>query len=212
MTVLTDRQVAGIVNSGGGPPSGTTTAQWVALARRESHFDTDVQDFLASDHWGLWQIGATTHFSKYGSQYGTVANFRGVLKSPLVNWNVASRLYTDQKWAPWRFSGPVPPPTSQKDKDAAANPDTSIGGQGGGDLGGAIPEGIGPTLGNPLDKITDILGTVLDPIKAAAEWLGDPHNWTRIVQVVGGVALGIVAVSLVIKPVVEDIPIPKGLL
>lgn len=208
MTNLTDRQVAGIVNSGGGPPSGSTTAQWVALARREnSTFTVEKEDFLGSGHFGLWQISAKDHFAKYGSQYGDVTNFTNVLKnSALVQWNVAARLYRDQGWAPWRFSGIIPPMVTAQDRDAVTNADNSIGKSGGGDLGGAIPEQI-PGLGNPLTAISDAIQTVLGTITSLAEWVGDPHNWVRIVQVVGGVALGLVATNIVLGNPVGKVPL-----
>lgn len=208
MTILTAEQVAGTVSAGGGPPSGTTVAQWVALARRESGFNDSVQDFLMSGHWGLWQI-SEDHFERYGSQYGTKENFVAALKSPLVNWNVAARLYDDSGWSPWRASG-GPPIPSRADNDAAANADTAFGASGGGDLGGAVPQGVGPALEalDPIGSIADVLKSVLDPILAAAKWIGDPHNWTRVIEVVGGIALGIVAANIVLKPVVDESIVP----
>jgi hypothetical protein len=208
MTTLTAAQVAGIVASGGGPPSGSTAAEWVAKARQESQFRTDIEDFLGSGHWGLWQI-SENHFEKYGSQYGTKENFVNVLKnSPLVQWNVARRLFADEGWAPWRASGGKPIPTAA-DTQAVANPDTSIAGQGAGDPGEAVPQGIGPTLSNPIEGIANVLQTVLQPITAAAEWLGDPQNWVRIVQVIGGVALGLVAASIVLRPAIDSTPLGR---
>jgi hypothetical protein len=208
MTTLTAAQVAGIVNSGGGPPSGSTTAEWVAKARQESSFIVEKEDFLHSGHWGLWQI-SENHFEKYGSQYGTKENFVNVLKnSPLVQWNVARRLFADSGWAPWRASGGKPTPTAT-DIAAAGNPDTSVAGSGAGDVGEAVPQGLSNVLGNPIDKIADILQTVLQPITAAAEWIGDPHNWVRVVQVIGGIALGIVATSIVLRPVIDSTPLKR---
>jgi len=215
MTILTAEQVAGVVNSSGGPPSGTTTAQWVSVARRESGFNTDVEDFLKSGHIGLWQIGSREHFQKYGSNYGTEAQFKSVLKSPLVNWFVARQLYMASGWAPWRASGGTPVPSSA-DTRAAANPDSSIGNAGGGDLGGAIPVGVGSVIKdlNPMDDVVAFLKTITDPLLKFAEWVGNPHNWIRVVQVGAGIALGVVAVSIVLRPVIDDASstIKKGLL
>jgi len=212
LTNLTDRQVAGIVNSGGGPPSGTTTADWVAKARQENAtFTVEKEDFLGSGHWGLWQV-SENHFEKYGSQYGTKENFVGVLKnSALVQWNVTRRLYADSGWAPWRASGGKPTPTAA-DRAAAANPDTSYSSSGAGDPGVANPIGVSELLGgNPLGDIAAAIKTVLGTITSLAEWLGDPHNWVRIVQVVGGVALGLVAANIVLQPMIEGTPLGKAL-
>jgi Lysozyme like domain len=76
-----------------------------------------------------------------------------------------------------------------------------------------------PTSSDPITGLADkFSGLVPDPladiaeaaigfvttINDAARWIGDPSNWVRVVQVVGGILLGIAAVNIVIKPVVED--------
>jgi hypothetical protein len=63
-------------------------------------------------------------------------------------------------------------------------------------LGGIIPD--------PLAGIAEAAITFVTTVNDAARWIGDPSNWVRVVQVVGGVLLGIAAINIVIKPVVED--------
>jgi len=66
---------------------------------------------------------------------------------------------------------------------------------------GGIVDAFGNIITSPLEAIT----AIVQPALAAATWLGNPANWLRIIQVIGGVALGLVAASIVVKPVVEDV-------
>lgn len=51
--------------------------------------------------------------------------------------------------------------------------------------------------------VSDVVGFLQNAwgvISAAAGWLGDPHNWVRILYVVGGVALGLGTIVVAVKP------------
>jgi len=58
--------------------------------------------------------------------------------------------------------------------------------------------------GDPLQAISAALTSTVEVLNTAAKWIGDPRNWIRVVQVNGGVILGIVAIAIVIRPVVES--------
>jgi hypothetical protein len=202
MGKLTPEQVAGVV-TGIGPPAGTTVAQWVAKSRQESGHNPEIQDFLSSGHWGLWQIWED-HFGSPGMPGASSKSaFVVALKIPQLNFQAAKALYQRDGWAPWRASGgkPTPNPTDER---AAANPDKSINASGG---GGVLPDNPLDAL-NPVDEIQAALQpftAIIDPIVSAAEWLGNPANWMRIVQVGGGVVIGIVALGIALKPVTEEV-------
>ncbi len=205
MPKITPNQVAGVV-AVMGAPEGTSVAEWVAKSRQESQHRTDVQDFLSSDHWGLWQISAG-HFDEPGMfDNNGKDSFRESIKSPGPNFYAAKTLYKNSGWRSWLATGGRPA-TNAEDRAAAANPDMAYGHQ----TGDIHKAGIGdlideiPGLPDPVAALTDVLIKFLDPILAAAKWVGNAANWVRIVQVGAGVGLAIVAVSIVAKPVVEDV-------
>lgn len=203
MPTLTAAQVAGVASN---PPTGSTTAQWVAKARQESGFRTDVEDFLSSGHWGLWQISEDHWDKPWNDNVGSKANFVNMLKGANFNWRQAQFLYSEARenggtgWEPWNASGGAPRP-SAADNAAAGTPDTSVGAGGGdaGDLGEAI-SGLGPL--NPLDDVYQAVKAGVQTLIDAAKWLGDPGNWVRVLQVGGGIALALVAVTIVLKPAI----------
>lgn len=212
MPKLTAAQVAGVCQD---PPEGSTTAEWVAKARQESGFDTEVQDFLGLDHWGLFQISAShwnADYNENGRMTGSKENFRAMLKGANFNWQQAKWLYVKDReaggsgWRPWAASGGKPTPTAA-DRAAAGEPDSSIGNSGGGDLGEAIP-GLGPV--NPLDDAWRALVKVADLIGQAALWISDRGNWARVAQVVVGTGLVVAAAAIIVKPYTPNIPSIPG--
>lgn len=55
---------------------------------------------------------------------------------------------------------------------------------------------------NPLDVVDDVAGAIsrgVDLVAAGAKWFGDPRNWVRIVQVVGGGFVVIAGLSLILQ-------------
>lgn len=192
---LTPEQVAAIAASG--TPAGTTVAQWVAKSRQESGHDADAVSPTGCCI-GLWQVNVDANSDLIQESQVSRGNAVSVMKSPWRNWAVTRAIYERQGWAAWKASGGKPVPT-QRDKQAAQNPDNSMSP---GDIGEAIP-GIGPV--NPIDDVADFLGQIIDPVLSAAKWLGDPGNWVRIIQVGGGITLGIVALSIALKPVSREV-------
>jgi hypothetical protein len=60
-------------------------------------------------------------------------------------------------------------------------------------------------IGGAVNGVSEFLGSAWGVIEATSKWVGNPGNWVRIVQVVGGVALGLAAASIVGKPLAEDV-------
>lgn len=87
---------------------------------------------------------------------------------------------------------------------------------------GVDPEGLAAAIKDPVGTAEDILSGgkdlllgPVDEVAAAiekgvgvivdgAKWITDVHNIVRVLYVVGGIALGVVALSIVAKPVVND--------
>lgn len=196
MNRLTPQQVAGIV--AGSEPPGTTVPEWIAKARQESGLNADAVNGNAV---GLWQVMVTAHMDKIGAV--SIEDAKSQMKSPLRNWYVTRQIYAESGWKPWAASGGKPTPTAA-DRAAATTPDLSVSKSGGfaGDPGAAVPlsvTDIGP------DSILGVLKNVAELIAKAAAWISEEGNIVRVVQVAGGVALGLVAVSIVLKPVAEEV-------
>jgi hypothetical protein len=189
---LTARQVAGIVKAVG-PPSGTTVAEWVQVAKDESSYRTDALSVTGCCR-GLWQVNVRVHLAKIGVQ--TVAQGHGAMSDGVRNFQVAKVIYQESKsWRPWDAVRGAKPVVSAEARAAAANPD----------MGYAVDKAANPTpagelFGAAADIVTSPVDAALSGIKALVDvvnrvgsWVSDPHNWTRTGYVVGGVALVIAA-------------------
>lgn len=177
-------------------PAGSTVAEWVEKAKQESGYDPTVVNL--SNHVGLWQIAAS-HYGEAGMpDASSKTDFIEKLKEPKNNWQAARALYAASGWRPWLASGGRPTPSREALEAAGAI-----------DQGGrnnpleAIPHTLGDL--NPVDDVVDVIKQFVDPVLSVAKWLGDPNNWLRIVQVVGGITLGIAAATLLAKPQVEEL-------
>lgn len=204
MPKLDARVVAGVVNAGGGPPAGTTVAQWVALADHESSYRSDVEN---GQYIGLWQIGYKLHAGKYGLP-ADQQQARQALKSPAINYPAAKQLFEANRsrlrniksgnWLP-TWEGSAAPNSSHL--AAAALPDQPS-------VSEAFPDGEWTDpLEEAIDTVTDVGGAIsrgVDVVVDGAKWLTDVHNVMRVLYVVGGIVLGVVALSIVAKPVVND--------
>jgi hypothetical protein len=133
---------------------------------------------------GYWQINQV--------------HWRGLTESAVKDLNVNARLaaevYAKQGFNAW---------TDYKNGkyrsklSAAQNAVKSLGTE-------SVNTGIEDIAG--AEVVGDVASTVGDTLSAAynilsdgAKWIGNPGNWIRIVQVVGGVVVGVTAISLVLK-------------
>ena len=89
----------------------------------------------------------------------------------------------------------VPKPPDPLDKD----------GTGGKVTGKKNPNGINVDPADPLGSAQSLLnaanplGAITAPITAAAAWIGNPRNWVRILEVIGGSVLCIIALFLMAR-------------
>jgi len=217
---MTATQVAALVED---PPTGSTTAEWVAKSRTESSHRPDCEH-TPGDAVGLFGI-RSTHWRTSGIATSE-ATYREMLKSPGVNVREAFRLFRDDRnrggngWRPWAASGGRPTPNAE---DRAASAAVQEGGgdpHGGGteyippdDEGIDLTPGVDVDLPSPGDVVdsvagaigglVNILSSIVDTVGAVAGWVSDRHNWLRVVLVVGGGAAGIAALLLAVRPQIE---------
>jgi hypothetical protein len=202
VTILTARQVAGIV-AAQGPPSGTTVAEWVQVAKDESSYDTTALSPTGCCR-GLWQINVRAHRDKIVETRVSIENGHQAMKGANRNFYVARQVYTEAgSWRPWSAVRGAKPVVSAEARAAAANPDYSIATQGGAVRDPATGE-VGPEAGveaidvldvvtSPIDAVMSGLRALVDVVNRVGSWVSDPHNWTRVGYVGAGVALVIAA-------------------
>lgn len=207
---LTAAQVAGIVAAvEGGPPPGTSVAEWVATARNESSFRTAVRN---GSYVGLWQIGdfhgpLVKRHTGYSLPTDR-AGFGRWLESPLHNWTAAKAVYAAQGWRAWEASHRPSP----ADTAAARSPDHSVA-----TSGGAVAQGgeVGPERGVEAENVLDIFGFATDVpgqlakiagvLIDAGQWIADRNNWSRVALVVGGGTVAVAALTTLARPALEPV-------
>ena len=197
MPVYDGRAVAGVIEATGGPPAGTTTAQWVQLAKGESSFDSDAEgptDSQGNVPTGWFQVKHIMHAGTAGGP-SSPEQFKAWLKIPVNNWKVAKAIYARQGWGAWEASHAP----SEEAKLAAEHP-TLAGLELEGHEGVPFVEDVVGAVDDTVDALKAAVGFLSD----AAGWLGDPENWKRILYVVAGTAGVLLAVSIVAKPLVAQ--------
>lgn len=175
-----------------GVPSGTTAAQWVALAGCESDFDekADVVDTNGRRSIGAWQINLGPDGTRNGKN-------RDELKNPVTNFRVAKQIFSEQGWRAWFncTNGGKGPTVSAADKRAADEGPVGPG------PGGGIGDIVSDAVGNPLEGIeglTDALGKFFT-------FITDPNTFKRLGFVLAGIGLVFVGANIIARPVVKDI-------
>lgn len=179
---------------GNGGPAGMAVAIAIAENRSKDPNATNRNPNGTTDT-GLWQINSV--------HQRTHPNWTTAwLKVPANNAQAMAVVSSNgMNWQPWTtYKNGDYKPFIERAAKAVEN------------AGGDIPEaGLGvlageiPVIGDPLQGIADTVGRLLDPILAVAKWFGDPSNWGRVLQVGGGLALGLIAASIVAKPVIQDV-------
>jgi hypothetical protein len=184
VATLTAPQIAAVIAAGPSPPSGTTAAEWVALAQRESSGRTDVRS-PSGRHVGLWQIGKFHYPLVIDSGATNEEVFARWLETPNNNWRAATIVYGRQGWGAWEASHAE----TEEARQAVANPNSEgvEGTFGLGDVADAIPD--------PLEQIK----MLAEVFGKALEWITDPNTWRRIALVGAGVGIALVAVNALIK-------------
>lgn len=186
--VLTPAQIGGLMLQMGWPTD--QLAPGIAVALAESGGDRMIVS--PTGDYGLWQINKAAH--------GSMPLF-GQWQNAVANTQMAKAVYDDAGgWQPWatahiggQWSGAVAPtdPRSPAGRhiltakraaqQAIHGPSMELG------LHEITPAEV--AVGT-AGAITHSLGDVWTAIVNLLQWLADPHNWLRIVEVVaGGTAL-----------------------
>lgn len=152
----------------------------VAIAKCESDYRTTIvhTNRDGTTDTGLWQINSI-HRKKHPDW--TVA----WLKDRTHNAQAARTLYEASGFSPWDSSRSC---WEKEVKTSRSERDTSLY-----DV---------PVVGDTAEAIANVgatFATVGGVIIDAAKWLGDPGNWLRILFVVGGIGLGVVAGASVLS-------------
>lgn len=192
---LSDKELGSLAMGALGGNSGVAaTAVAVALAENRSA-DPNATNFNSdgSTDTGLWQINSV---HQRDHPQWTIP----WLKVPANNAAAMAVVSKNgQDWTPWTvFKNKTY--LNYKDRAAAA-------------VGGVpwAPSGDLPDIPGVTDTAEALTGiarffeNILDPIVSAAAWLGNPGNWLRIMQVVGGIGLGYAAVNVAFKPEIEKV-------
>lgn len=189
-TKLSDAQIARYASFLDSDPEWQTIMTAVAIA--ESGGCTSCYNGTCCT--GLWQVHAT-HAGKLGSPSDRAA-FIAWLRNPDNNTRMATHIYNTQGPKAWEaFTN-----QSYRQYIERARKVTGVSGPSAIDIATAGIEAttdVGAGF-NPLGSITDALNQLMAVVSKAAAWIGDPHNWVRVVEVVGGLALGVVAVGIAV--------------
>lgn len=177
-----------------------------AIAMAESGGNAKAHNYNPStgdDSYGLWQINMLGNLGpSRRQQLGISSNDE--LYDPCKNAKAMSAISSNgSNWSPWTTY------TNGKYKsylDSAAKAANSVTGSAS-DL--PLSERLGDTLSiNPLDAFSQLVEPFAQISQGVLDgflWLGNPKNWTRVLQVGGGAVLAIVAISIIAKPAAEDI-------
>lgn len=183
--------------------------QMTAVALAESGGDERAHNYNPStrdDSYGLFQINM---FGALGpsrrSSFGLKTNDE--LFDPATNAKIAGRLWRSGGFTHWRNTYKSERYNQMLPRAVAANQAATLGkGKNEGLLGGAV-DALNPFDGgldlNPVDDVVELLTLPVRWMGAAAVWFGDPHNWVRVLEVAGGLILGIIAVGIAVAPRVQ---------
>lgn len=166
----------------GGNPTIANVAAAVALAESGGNPLATGHNTDGSVDRGLWQINSI-HGAK--STYDIDANARSAvsISSNGTNWN------------PWTVFK-----SGAYRKYLNGNPD----------LSNQMPSGAPPTGGinlNPFDAIVGPVKTIAEGFTnfiKAGQWVSDPHNVIRIVQVLSGVGLILIGIVILSRGLIEE--------
>lgn len=159
------------------------------------------------DSYGLFQINMYGDLGpRRRQQYGLRSNAE--LYDPNRNVDIAGKIYRSQGKSAW---GTYTSGAYRQYTDRATAAVGAVTGSGGlGSIVEAATEAPGEVLGalNPLDDMYRAVAGALSWVGAAAGWIGDPHNWVRVLQVGGGIVLALVAVNIFMKPAIDQVASP----
>lgn len=181
---LDHAQLSLIAQEAGLSGSRASVAAQIALA--ESGGDSSKHNdnpATGDDSWGLWQINLYKTLGPPRRKHlGLAADGSedSKLTNPLLNAQAMAWI-SDKggNFSPWTTY------TNGKYKDQSD--------------GTGLPGVISPGVDGAVKTVAGSVGDILEYIGKTALWIGNPHNWIRVVYVVGGVAVVGIGLAMVIK-------------
>lgn len=191
MAKLPDGQIATLARNAGW--KGTDLPIAVAVALAESGGDTAARGDtgLVTSKWGpsigLWQIRSLNAEKGKGTTRDELANV-----DPATNARHAHEIWQGQGWGPWTTFGVGKYLLFMPRATAAV---TGIGG----DIAGGVVGGAGGAVAGAIvpDTASAILDVAREPLRFV-EWLKQPINVGRIMQVVIGGMIIVAGLSIVV--------------
>lgn len=167
----------------------TTLATAIAVAMAESSGNTKAVSSTGCCH-GLWQINTEVHpYSK--------SQMQDPVQNAAAAWKISGN---GTNWGPWSayknksYLLYLPQANSEAAKIT-------------GDSSGATPEyrSGGDILEDEFDDLGGNLAGITYPITAVKDWISDRNNIFRIVKVVAGIAVVLVAANMLLKQPVQQV-------
>lgn len=168
-----------------------------AVALAESDGDPRAHnDDPPDDSYGLWQINMLgAKGPERRRALGLTSNAQ--LFDPAINAKAAKYVFDAQGWNAWSVYK-----NGDYKKHLQDINDMTVSG-----LPGTTSGPIGDAIDNVFGAASDVVGALnqlLGVIRDAGKWISDRDNWTRILQVGGGIALALVAATIVAKPIISS--------
>ncbi len=174
-----------------------------AIAMAESKGNPSAHNYNVNsgdDSYGLWQINMLGPLGPSRRQQFEI-NDNSALLDPCVNAKAMSIVSGEgTNWQPWTMytNGEYKKYLESAKKVANVGGSTN-----------EIPIGerVSDIASNPLGAFNVLIDPLLKVSQGILDgfvWIGNPRNWTRAIQVGGGITLAIVAISIIVKPVIED--------
>jgi hypothetical protein len=201
MPTLTLQQAATYARSAGF--TGDDLVDIVAVATPESSLSTTVVNSIGCV--GVWQINQPVHVRDHPTWT------RAWLQDPANNATAAKAIFDVQgmaAWQAWTDGSARAYLPAARAAVAAAGGGTASGTAPGPatqagvlqDLGGAVAGAVGGTVATGT-----FLANLTKMAVRTVEWMADPANWVRVIQVLLGGGLVLVGVQSLAKPVIDPI-------
>lgn len=196
---LTDEEIAGWAKGAGFPQNEIATAVAVALAESGGRIDAiGGPNFDGSFDYGVWQINEKAHPEKFAAAEGQWWS--------VFNAQMAFKVWQERggRWTPWSVynSGAYRLYLARGEK-AAQNPHTPTVND---------PSAVKEinVLGESITQMGNAVKAIAGAVVKAGGWLSESENWVRVAQVGIGAGLLIAAITVVIRPAVEQVAGPAA--
>lgn len=157
----------------------------------------------SSGNTGLMQIGPAGSINDSG-----LGLTQAQLEDPTTNMGAAHTLFVNagnsfaRDWTTW--GGVVQKAEAVKLGSALGTTTTDASWES--DLGGALGNSILPGLGGITSSIgSDVSGItgIVSDVGDVASWIANPANWLHVIYVIGGIAVALVGLDILAKPITK---------